>query len=299
MISFINRFPVSSFLMITLLSSSTGWGLYFASQMGIINTSIPAEILWLAEFGPAFAAMLMMYFQRGLPDFIKRFTKLKVPVRWWLFSLFFNPALMVLALIADVLFLDGTHRWDQLLQWDDHFINRTEAFTPSAGLITTLVEWMKSGPAVTGIFFILLSITNGGISEETGWRGFAQSKLQEHGKSVLTASLWVSLMWGIWHTGLIFWKTIFTAGVLETVTASSAYFMEYMLLLMPQSIIYGWLNFKVKGAIWLIVFFHASYNLSISLITSALPQFPMIIFVILVWVTALVIAMNLRKEKQP
>lgn len=46
--------------------------------------------------------------------------------------------------------------------------------------------------------FVSLFLDVGGVTEETGWRGFAQPVLQSR-TTPLAASLVVGLLWGVWH----------------------------------------------------------------------------------------------------
>ena len=46
--------------------------------------------------------------------------------------------------------------------------------------------------------FVALFLDVGGVTEETGWRGFAQPVLQGH-MTPLAATLVVGLLWGVWH----------------------------------------------------------------------------------------------------
>jgi membrane protease YdiL (CAAX protease family) len=58
---------------------------------------------------------------------------------------------------------------------------------------TPLLSWTFPMALLASIFLDV-----GGVTEETGWRGFALPTLQNR-MTPLAATLIVGLMWGVWH----------------------------------------------------------------------------------------------------
>lgn len=299
--SFIKKYPVSTFFALAILISWAGWIPYAAAQSGILNIGIPSEIIWLAEFGPTLAACLVVwhiYGQSGLKDLRRRLTLWKVNFKWYVFAIGCTPALIMLSLAADRILFATTFDLSLLNAWDINFIKRTEAFAPSMGIITALVAFMKTGALATGITFLVLALTNGGLSEEIGWRGFALQAFQNKAYNLLLSSLLVALLWAFWHTGTLFWQTIMTSGFAGGLQFAVSYLLQYLLLVLPLSVMYSVLYNGTDGSIFLSIILHAFYNISISVFATALPNFPMLTFVILLWIFSIVLIVLLWKKKK-
>ncbi|MCO6481347.1 MAG: CPBP family intramembrane metalloprotease [Flavobacteriales bacterium] len=185
-----------------------------------------------------------------------------------------------------MVFFQTTYDLSQLHSWDTNFIVRTNGFTPSMGVITRLVSFMQNGPIETGVIFLVLALTNGGLSEEIGWRGFALSQLQRR-LNFLTSSILVAMLWAAWHTGTLFWQTVLTSTLTDGLSFAAVYVIQYLILVTPLSILYTVLYNGTHGSILLSIILHAFYNISISIVSAALPNFPMITFVILLWIIAI------------
>ena len=88
-----------------------------------------------------------------------------------------------------------------------------------------------------------------GALEELGWRGFLQPRLQQR-FSAVSASVFIGVVWGLWHVPMIL------AGV-----GDFTVFCEYMLNVVTQSVILGWLYNNTKGALPVVTITHASHNM--------------------------------------
>lgn len=294
------KYPIVSFFTLAILISWAGWIPYAAAQAGIIQLKIPSELIWLAEFGPTLSAIIVTFFiygKTGLKDLQKRLLLCKVRLRWYFFAILITPILIILSLCIDSLIFKTTYDFSLLNDWDNNFIKRTEAFTPSMGIITYLVDFMKQGTFATGIVFLLLALTNGGLSEEIGWRGFALKEFQNRPFNILLSSLFISLLWALWHTGTLFWQTVMTSTLTEGFTFAISYLLQYLLLVFPLSIIYTVLFNGTKGSILLSIILHAFYNISISIFATALPNFPMLTFVIILWIFSGILMLTLWKNE--
>ena len=97
------------------------------------------------------------------------------------------------------------------------------------------------GPALLIALLTAAFLDQGGVLEELGWRGYAQSAIQTNLTAPLTAALLVGLAWGLWHVprdvvggvierlGLIHYLFMYLPSfVMGTVTTSiiAAYFMN-------------------------------------------------------------------------
>ncbi|MBZ0100656.1 MAG: CPBP family intramembrane metalloprotease [Thermoanaerobaculia bacterium] len=201
---------------------------------------------------------------------------------------------MVTSLAIDILLLGASRDWSALGGWDERFIARTSAFTPSIGLISGIVELLRLGPVATAAGLAVLAITNGGLSEEIGWRGWALSSLRGSGRSPLVASLLIGAMWAAWHTSSPVWELVLTRPWREGLDALAVIVLQYTLLTVPLAVIYTVLVEAAVGSLLVAVLLHASYNLTINLAASAWPGFPMITMLVLIWLVAIALTLTRR-----
>jgi membrane protease YdiL (CAAX protease family) len=121
-----------------------------------------------------------------------------------------------------------------------------------------------------------------GFTEEYGWRGFLQRRLQ--GKAgIFLASVLTGLVWGGWH------GMDFLLGNWPTDTLSILIFFAYII---GTSIVIGYLYCWSKGSIFVAILAHFSANV----VNSFLPVWKTnagiitpLIFVALLWLTALIL----------
>ncbi len=137
-------------------------------------------------------------------------------------------------------------------------------------------------PAVLTIF--LFSIFPGSaLGEEIGWRGFALPQLQTR-CSALAASLGLGVIWALWHLPL--WLTGSAGHPL-------ALYPAFAVAVVAASVLYTWIYNSTGGSLLIVVLFHATTNLPVSVFAEALlggtvPAF--LIYVALMAVTAVVVA---------
>ena len=111
--------------------------------------------------------------------------------RWWWIGWLLMP-LVALAVLGVTLLLPGA-KW-----------------TPDSPMAQAALQSMPAGVGVWGVIGIsLLSGLLAGITlnavfafgEEVAWRGFLMKEFK--GKKFLSASLWIGVIWGFWHSPLI------------------------------------------------------------------------------------------------
>ncbi len=155
-----------------------------------------------------------------------------------------------------------------------------------AALLGTPVDyppgWGLSALQLIPLFllsFTLTGLAQGGM-EEPGWRGLLQPTLQER-FSPLTAALFVSLIWSLWHLPL--YLNGFYEGDLVSGMIGSAIYRIFL------AIFLAWFYNRSGGNLFLIVFLHTCFNVMVDFM-------PLSDFVMLVlWV--LVVAVIVIKDK--
>jgi membrane protease YdiL (CAAX protease family) len=107
----------------------------------------------------------------------------------------------------------------------------------------TAAQW-ATWPSLLTIFARFLFVPLLGAWEEGGWRGYALPKLLV-GRSALTASLILGVIWALWHLPL------FVSGQTHWLVA---------LMFLPWSIVFTWLFNHTKGSALLAFLFHATFD---------------------------------------
>lgn len=292
--------PLLSFFLLALALSWAAWIPYAAAKAGLLPVTIPAEVVWLGEYGPAFAALILTWRGEGwgaVRVLVARLGKWRVRPAWYLAAIGMTPALVLLVLGA--MTLAGRPLPDPALLggWAGRFQARTAAFTPSMGLITGLSHFMAHGWWHTLLVFTTLAITNGGVSEEPGWRGWLLPRLQPR-YGALVASLLVAVCWALWHTGTGFWQVVLTSNLVGALRFVPGYLAQYLLLVAPLAVYYTWIYNGTGGSLLLVVLLHASYNMTVTVVLSAWPTFPLVWLIIGLWCVALAISWSWREGRK-
>lgn len=289
--------PLFRFLFLALGLSWLAWIPFAASKAGLLPVALPAELTWLGEYGPALAALILTRREEGRAAAGRLFARLgKWRVSpWWYFAAVGLTPLLVLMVLA-AMAITGRALPDPALLggWAGQFQARTAAFTPSMGIISGLSGFMSHGWWQTLTVFTMLAVTNGGISEEPGWRGWLLPKLQPR-YGMLVASLLVSACWAFWHTGSNFWQVVLASDLTGALKFVPGYLGQYLLLVAPLAIYYTWVYNGSGGSLLIVVLLHASYNMTVSVVLSAWPTFPVAWMVIGLWIVAGIIAFIGRK----
>ncbi len=110
------------------------------------------------------------------------------------------------------------------------------------------VSWFSTN---IDVLFIAIFLILNGFGEETGWRGFALPRLQQHYGS-LGASIILGVIWAFWHLPSFF------------IQGSAQYgesIIEYVLLLVSWTIIMTMLYNKAKCSVFVPIVLHETQNL--------------------------------------
>jgi len=266
MIGILRRYPLHAFFFLAYTLSWIFLIPLMLSQQGVgINLSFDLFFL-LGGWGPTIAAILIIALTAGKPAvkaFLVRGLQWRVGLRWYLVVLFL-PALTGSSAILIHMLLGGD-----------------------------APEFLISDYGLMLIPLLLIGLLTGPISEEFGWRGFAQPLLQiKYNPAV--ASLIIGVIWGLWHTPLFY-----TPGTSQ-VEMNLLWFTINGIAL---AFLFTWVYNHTGGSILMAILFHAAINFTPALI----PTIPALgaaerIYYLQVgfnWFVVLLILPSLLRSKNP
>ena len=221
---------IHTYFILTFLISWLCWSpLYFFSDV---------SEFWVlpGAWGPTIAAFIVTYFEYGRTGIKRLFRKLliwKVPVRYYLFSIF---ALLVLGAASLLIY--------------NYFTK--DLINPSTVLVKMGLseQQMALGILLFPIFFLINTLIGGPIAEELGWRGYAQEMLQQKYNPNITGII-IGLFWSLWHLPLI---------VFLPQAVGHMPIWGYLPLMTAMGLIFSWLYNRTNGSVLLAIFFHGSMN---------------------------------------
>lgn len=200
-----------------------------AAAQNLFNLNITFDLHYLAQVGPAVAAITMTALtegRTGLRDLAGRALKWRVGWEWLLVSIGSPIALFtVSAVVARI--VDG--KWIDLR--DLGRVNFLPYLGPAA-----LVLWLISN----------------GFGEEIGWRGFALPRLQQRHRA-FTATLILSAFWALWHVPAFFYIPSYRD---MGVTGAPGFFIG----LLSGAILFTWLYNSTGGSILMVAIWHGLFN---------------------------------------
>ncbi len=213
-------FPVRYFFVIACLCSWAVWIPLALSRAEIIAVKLPMPLYFLGAFGPMVGALFAVRKFKPMPvkQWLQQCFSFRTSLRWYAAAILLPLLIYALAALA-------VYWWNPN---DLHFN------APLNGIV---------------VFFSMLFVV---VGEELGWRGFALPYLQRR-HNALGATLWVWLMWGIWHI-----PAFFVSGVFTDATALMLAFVGFMALLLPFSIVFTWLHNASGGKAMMAVLLHAA-----------------------------------------
>ena len=272
--------PVLVHFLLSLAISWAGWIPDGASQAGLISWKVPTEISMFSQYGPFIAALILSAREGGwggVRDLLGRFVRWRVGLQWYVFVLLIPPAVGASVLGVHTLAAGTRPHFEYLADW---YVRNAAAIRtggwnvlektplPSFGLIAWLADVAARGPFPCLLVWAAMAIGNGGISEEPGWRGYELPRLQAR-RSALGASLYLGLLWGLWHTGPDFWKLIFEGRLLAVVLPIGTIFGT-----LPLAVLFTCVFNNTGGSLLLCILFHAAINSTYNLLSLLAPDFP-------------------------
>lgn len=277
------------FFVLACAWSWPGFFLHGLGRAGVLGFAIPAEVPLLAEYGPTFAALLLCALEGGWPA-VKQLlaSGVRWRVRWyWYLVVLFGDAALLAALIGFRRLLG--HPVPDLAQlggWTTRFVDHMNGLGPSLGPVGALVSAMQGHTAATVLGAAFVAIISGGVTEEFGWRGYAQPGLSQRW-SALRASVVVGAMWALWHLGP--WFLFFTAPAPEAALTNATFVLEYLAGCIPLAVLMGWVYYNTRGSVLLMILAHAAHNTVVSIAFRSWEEFPYYWWLGAMWVAAAVV----------
>ena len=135
--------------------------------------------------------------------------------------------------------------------------------TACLATLPMFLSWSLVGEGATLDFTVVSSIapiamlTVVSVIEETGWRGYAYPQLNQI-HSPIVSSLIVGLLWSLWHLPLTMIKGTYQHGL----GYWTPEFFLFFFLMIPNSLVYGWLFKYTNQNVASSVLYHTLMNLT-------------------------------------
>lgn len=236
---------VVAFFILTYVLTMLTWGVLVIFRMPVASststdasTSTLAMVLYLVGgFTPTIAGIIMTYRlqgRAGLREMWQRFKQFKLGAMWYL-----------LIVIVPLLVQAGTAIIYKML---------------GGGFVRP--DYLEQ--PVLLIPFIIPIFIFGPLSEEFGWRGFAQDRVQARWGN-LKGNLILGLVWGFWHTPLFF---VQNSG--QQQTGNPALMLPvFVIQVIAMTILISWVYNNTNRSLWGAVFFHFTINFATNLLITS------------------------------
>ena len=114
---------------------------------------------------------------------------------------------------------------------------------------------------------LLPLIMLGPLSEELGWRGYAQTRLQTRWNPLISGIV-VGIAWALWHLPLFL------------IPGTSQHelnipFIGFLFGIVAISVLFAWLQNQTSNSIWTSVFFHWMYTYALQVIATGVTRSPL------------------------
>ncbi len=240
--SSINKYPITSFVVINYLIS---WTFLYPCYQLIMNAEdgefpLLALIGFIGAYGPSIAALIIVGTQngvKGIKDLFRKFLIWKVKPLWYI-SILILPLFIYglsIALVAGNTVIGDPDYW---------------AF------------WKSIAP------FYLLALPFGPLGEELGWRGYLLPELLKK-YDIWQSSFILGIIWTVWHTASFTFPGAAIPSVLEV---SLWTLFLYLLNILSETLLMTYFFLKTKGSVLIAVILHASFNACSNIILTAVPQ---------------------------
>lgn len=228
------KHPLLAYFLLAFGIAWLGWlpAAAVAQWWPAARLSNPLAALSPFAFGPTLAGFIVVGAtdgRQGMAQLLRRFTRWRLGLRWYLVALA-SPA----AVFATAGLLRGAAGGAPL----------------DLALAPVRTAYPQVNPLAILPVALLTGLLIGPLNEEFGWRGLALPRLQER-FSPFTATLLLGLLWGVWHLPLFF---------ITGMTQATQPFGPFLLSVMVNSFFYTWLFNATGGSVLLAVLLHDTFN---------------------------------------
>ena len=210
--NWLKRHDLIVFLILAFALSWSIWPLVLANP----------ESTPLVPYGPIIAAFIVLALTRGwagVRDLLRSIVRWRVGLGWYAVALLLPVAILLGALYLNALF---------------------------GGPTPTAADF--AGWYTLPLLFLLMTLINGPLFEEPGWRGFLLPRLQSR-YTPLVASLIVGVIWASWHL----------PELLSDPTGQRPP-LQFLVLVVAQSVVFTWVYNSTRGSVLLVILMHGSSN---------------------------------------
>src|SRR5918993_570056 len=263
LMSLVRRHPLMTFFILTY---ALAWILWL--PLVVLQDTIPAApglvLVLLGSNVPSLLAIVLtaLVLGRGaLRKLLGRLLIWRVDPRWYLVVVL-GPVALAGGMVALNAFVGGP------------------AISVDVPLLTVVI---------TLAFFIF---PGSALGEEIGWRGYALPRLQS-GRSALSASLILGVIWAFYHLPLFFTGQAFR---------SPSLLVPFVVSGLALSVILSWVYNSTGGSLLLVVLLHATANLPLTLLLEPLgsrAMVPFMFYVALMVVAAIVVVIVAGGTRPP
>jgi membrane protease YdiL (CAAX protease family) len=248
------RRPLLAFF---ILAYAWAWGLIGAAVLGSISGAVSEDapivaiLASLAPFGPAIAALAITAAidrRAGLRALLGSLNPRRVGLGWYALALFGPPLAFVLV----------------------------ETLVYGVAPLAALAEqWPLIFTRYLPNTVIVLVFT--GIAEELGWRGFAQSRLQQH-RGPIAGTLILGAAAALWHLP----NAVLQPGGPATFGLTALYTILVAFLL-------AWAYNRNQGSVLIVALMHAALNSSAGLVGALVPTGDRVAYIQQIYLVGIVI----------
>jgi len=231
---------------------------------GITHTHLPLTLHYLTAFGPALAALATASLLREPLGGMER-ENIRSPLyrsQWWVIGFGAPLAMFAAAQLAARAAGQNAPSW--------HDLDRV-SFLPELGF-TAWWLWFATN----------------GLGEETGWRGFALPRLQQHHSPIVSTVL-LTIGWAGWHLPAFFYLPSYAAMGLVIVPG-------FFFGLFAGAVVLTWLYNRSRGNVLAAALWHASFNFVTASPAAAGFTAAAISTMVVVWAVAILVSGGLRSR---
>lgn len=221
----------TKYFIFTLLYS---FGLWMIPMILGLDSVLSYILYALGGIIPSTIAIILLYKTKDkeyIKSFWTRVLNFKlIKNKWYLFIILFIPLTNIAAMLVNYYIYGIKSDFSNLINYIENPLK----------LIVLIPYILIFGPIV----------------EELGWRGFALDHLEKKYEWFIS-SLIISLFWALWHIPLFFIEGTYQYSLLQS---SYIYVIDFMVGLLPCSIIMGYIYYKNNNSILSAILFHFTIN---------------------------------------